>query len=72
MRIIHIEIDTGTIGSQVIDQIQDHIHDAMLETGCVDKYQQVIDSLKDETHCDDDAWSTFRAISEFLQTKEVE
>ncbi len=70
--IIHIEIDTETIGSQVIDQIEDHIHDAMAEAGCSNGYRNTIGELRDETGATDAAWSTFRAISEFLQTKKVE
>ncbi len=66
-----IEVDIDKIGAELIYQIQDHIHDAMMLAGCLDKYQQVIYSLKDETYCDDAAWSTFRSIAEHLKTKEV-
>ncbi len=66
-----IEIDIDKIGAELICQIQDYLHDAMMEADCLDKYQQVINNLKDETHTDNEAWSTFRVIAEFLKSKEL-
>ncbi len=68
---IQIEIDTETIGSEIVNQIQSDINDAMLDAGCDSYYPEVIKTLKIEKHPNDKLWSTFRIISEYLKTKEV-